>query len=210
MSYGIRMDYRDARRQADNFINLFRCGVHYERWQIAGSIRLERTDVGDIDHVIIPKFKQAPREGLFEDDKKINLVWERAEELVRDGVIVKHLYGTGGFRWGEKQRGVDFKNIKHDLYTTTAFSWGAALTIRTGPWQLSRFMVTRLLSRGMRADQGKVWHCVPCPDCVPDVKCETCKGTKLKCERPIEVPDEETFFSLCGITYREPWKRVVK
>lgn len=219
----------NALRDAEAFRDLF-AGT-YHQWIIAGSIRRKAEMVADVDHVVYPRVEEQPDDtaALFQTTRQVNLVWQRAEQLVGEkffdipsSITVetdfpsKHIYGTTGYRWGERYRGFDFRGFKHEIWTGAANNLGSILVIRTGPEHFSQHMVSRLLDRGMRHDQGRVWKCRPCPRAVGvaavgnrgcPLFCSVCKGTGLEKLSIIPSPDEETFFRFVEMEYRKPEDR---
>ena len=143
----------DAIRDAHAFRDLFPKST-YTRWEIAGSVRRKRPEVGDVEHVIEPAF--ANREvggGLFTEIQRINLLFAHLDTLVAGGTATKHQYGGTGYRWGEKYRGVDFCGFLHEIFCATAVNWGSTLLIRTGPADYSRMVVTKIKDGGMYRQQ---------------------------------------------------------
>jgi hypothetical protein len=224
----------NALRDAEAFRDLFE-GTYHE-WIIAGSIRRGVDMVGDVDHVVYPRIEEQPDDtaALFPTTRQVNLVWQRAEQLVGNSgkdlppsivarliqweadIPTKHMYGATGYRWGDRYRGFDFRGFKHEIWTADAGNLGSILVIRTGPEHFSQHMVSRLLDRGMRHDQGRVWQCRPCPfgGDVASVHprgcpsyCSLCKGTGLERLTIIPTPTEETFFRLVEMEFRKPEDR---
>lgn len=163
----------------------------YDEWHVAGSIRRNKPEVGDIEHVIVPRFGDVPTGGLFSNETaRVNLVWHKLESLLGVGDIDKHRYGEiRSTRWGDLYRGVDFRGFNHELFTADADNLGAILAIRTGPADYSQALVTRLKDGGMyRQSGGYVVH--------------------VKSGERVPVRTEEAFFKLCRLPYVEPEKRL--
>jgi len=187
MSTGKPLPLAEARKCAD----LFR--AHFvgmaDRWIVAGSIRREKAEVGDIEHVVIPRFGEVvPPGGMFPE--RGNVLWNHLDQLVSiGGAFTKAVYGEGeSFRWGERYRGVMFGGMKHEVFVADANNLGAILTIRTGPADLSRELVTALRSRGYyHMHEGYVRS-------LGDGAIRPC-------------PTEEAFFELCGIPVVPPERR---
>lgn len=206
MSTGIKRPLKTAQADAVAFQAMF-AGC-YERFEIAGSIRRKKSECGDCECCIIPRFETKIGGGLFAEP--VNLLWERLDALVAGGKLVKHMYGTTGFRWGPLYRGVEFRGALHELYTSDDVGWGSTLAIRTGSAEFSQQLVTGLLRAGRRNKDGKVWKCGPCGDCRehgPSDKCPECGGRGLRPLEIIPVPTEEEFFELCGTKWVEPERR---
>jgi|GEM_PF-685206 len=231
-----KRSYADALRDAEAFRDLFPRGS-YADWEIAGSLRRRKSEVGDVEHVVMPQFaaRTVPGDGLFASSvtETVNLVWHRLDELVADGTVAKHVYSTridpnvtfkrgddfkaNGpakeipvYRWGDKYRGVDFRGFNHEIFMAAADNWGSVLAIRTGPAEYSQWLVTRLRGQNRRNKDGKVWRCEPCSQIgAPGhgALCGDCQGTNLKPAEVIPAPDEATYFQLCGIPFLEPQER---
>lgn len=219
-----------AAKDAADFIEL--CAGTFERWEVAGSVRRQRESVSDIEHVAIPKFGDVPAGGdggLFAE--RGNLLNARLDQLVKDSVIMKHLYNAS-LRWGEKYRGADFRGFNHEVFQADADNWGPQLAIRTGPADYSKMLVTKLMSRGYRQRDGYVrnWQdwCCTCGWAGSEVEWVRASGGKWKeenrgtvtvaacpnCNRSdgvnpakVSVPTEKEFFALCGMAWREPAER---
>jgi DNA polymerase/3'-5' exonuclease PolX len=147
-----------ATKEAMDFRELFE-GT-FERWVIAGSCRRQKPEVGDVEHVVIPKFGEVPDGGggLFAATITANLVMHRADELLKVGTVSKHLYGDTGPRWGQTNRGMDYKGFNNEIFSADADNFGSVLTIRTGPSDYSRMLVTVMQHRGYRNRDGYVWN----------------------------------------------------
>jgi hypothetical protein len=188
----------------------------YERWEIAGSIRRHRPEVGDIEHVVIPAFGIALGDGLF--GERTNLLFRELDRRVACGNLRKHLYGGKSPRWGELYRGVDVPwlysgGTLHEFFCADAANWGSVLAIRTGPAEQNPRLMNGLRTNGLRHYQGRVWLCEPCASCCapgdggPIADCPVCKGTGDRLVSPVATPDERTLFELAGFPYVEPRRR---
>jgi DNA polymerase/3'-5' exonuclease PolX len=172
----------------------------WERWQLAGSIRRKCEFVADVEHVVIPNFLPHPI-------KPVNMVWQAIDRLVADGTVTKAeygepdpdepqepptLFGAAGprvsYRWGDKFRGVMFKGIRHEISIVDRQSWGSMLTIKTGPWEFSKHMVTVLKQGGRyRHEKGYVRY-------AGSDEIRAC-------------PEEQDFFQLCNVPFIPPERR---
>jgi DNA polymerase/3'-5' exonuclease PolX len=189
MSTGTRRTYAEAIKSAEAFRALFPATC-YEQWEIAGSIRRRKMDVGDVEHVVIPRFGAViVSTGLFTETKTINLLCARMEELVAAGTIAKHIYGGSGPRWGEKYRGSEFGGMLHEVFMADARNFGSVLLIRTGPAEFSERIVTIFKDGGMLRQQEGYLRYTASGEVVP-------------------VPDEATYLRLAGLSYISPENRV--
>ncbi len=196
-----------AKRDAEDFIDLFHgC---YEQWCIAGSVRREVKEVGDIKHVVIPRMRTETT-GLFSVSKTVNVLLERCDELFIAGKISKHVYLKGtdkvSYRWGEKYRGCDFKDFNNEIFTAVSENFGSVLAIRTGPWEFSKHLVSGLLHRGYRNHEGFLWKCKACPVC-EGRRCDQCDSTGLVPSERVPVMNEQAFFQLAGVPFCKPEDR---
>jgi DNA polymerase/3'-5' exonuclease PolX len=161
----------------------------FERWEIAGSVRRRKSEVGDVEHVVIPRVGEVDGDNIFGASVTANLLWHRLDQLVAAGKLTKHVYDaweddiTGqkrmSHRWGEKYRGVDFRGFNHEIFCADADNFGCIYAIRTGSADFSRQLVDRMRINGLYRQQGGY---------VVHVR----SGTRVPC------PNEETFFKLCG------------
>lgn len=156
---------------------------------VAGSIRRRAATVGDVELVAIPATRQqAPP--LFPDlaplAAPVDCLDEHLDALLAAGVVRKRAAASGRTAWGpfDKRMLWRYGSGRHewialDLFGATVETWGAKLCLRTGPWELSRRLVTH---RGGRRDgtlhgdllfrNGGLWrfdasarkHFVPTPD----------------------------------------------
>jgi DNA polymerase/3'-5' exonuclease PolX len=189
-----KRSYAQAHADAVEFRAMFPLDC-YERWEIAGSLRRGKSEVGDVEHVVIPRVVEQPM-GLFGASEPKNLLWHHLDALVDGRRLAKHLYVSHladgseriGPRWGDTYRGVDFNGFNHEIFCATQDNYGAILAIRTGPAEFSQMLVTRMKQGGMyRQQDGAVVH--------------VASGER------VSVPDEETFFKLAGMRYVRPEDR---
>lgn len=132
-----------------------------ERLEIAGSIRRGKADPKDIELVAIARVVPITVTDMFG-----TAVATGQQSLLERGVL--ELVTLGG-EWEydpvNKKNGPRYKRLRHvasgvccDLFITRPDAWGIALTIRTGPWEFSKAMVTRAKRYGLAADEGQLWR----------------------------------------------------
>lgn len=193
MSTGAKRPREEALSEAHEFRQLF-IGC-YANWQIAGSIRREKPEVGDVEHVVIPAMAGGPSGvDLFGDPVKadaINMVLAEIDRLEHDGTFARAVYSDGKNRWGEKLRGVMYKGFRHEVFLCTRENWGNILAIRTGPAEFSQRLLTNLQHRGYRQHLGYVLAVGGPTD-----------GQVVPC------PQEIDFLKLCGVPWIEPKDRI--
>ena len=99
-----------------------------ERIEVAGSIRRKKSEVNDIDIVLIPK----------------PLLWHRiiaALQRAMDAKILKR---------GDSIAQLLIKDVKVDFYVASKQTWGALLLIRTGSAEHNIKLSQIALKKGMR------------------------------------------------------------
>ncbi len=144
---------------------------HCERIEIAGSIRREKEEIGDIELVAIPKmgermanvqppaqqlnlFGGAPAAGGTLTEKYSRLD-EELTRLVEAGMLLRTPPRGVQARtaWGPRQKklwmGLNEKLgfIQVDLFIATVSNWGAIFTIRTGSSDFSNALVAYIKNR---------------------------------------------------------------
>lgn len=194
MSDAPKRPLAEAEEIAEWFRQLF--SGTYTRWDIAGSIRRQRPEVGDVEHVVIPNY--LPNHVA---NAASNLVWLRAEELSKntdtlfpkpDAPLDWHTYSDGHNRKGRVYRGYDFDGMLNEIFCCTLGNWGPTLAIRTGPAEFSEMLVTKMKA-GKRFCQSDGY--------VTYASGEN-KGTKIECY------SEEVYFNYCNVDYLPPEKRL--
>jgi DNA polymerase/3'-5' exonuclease PolX len=120
---------------------------------VAGSIRRQREDVGDIEIVVIPSNAGSLR--------------ARLDNLVVKDVIKKALYrhvdGRGNEsyvpRWGEKLRCFRFKHVTIELAIANRDNYGYSLWLHTGPADANKFIMNKLIEEqaAIRFSDGYGW-----------------------------------------------------
>lgn len=129
-----------ARSWADDLMSFL---VRYcERVKIAGSVRRGKSEVGDVELVLVPKMAG-----------KVNLAWKFLDRLTAVGILPEPS------KAGPKYRCYLASSARPqlDLFAVTPpAQWGAILAIRTGPAEFSKGLVTALLRHGMRCQDGAV------------------------------------------------------
>lgn len=166
-----------------------------ERIVIAGSIRRQKAEVGDIELVAIPRYQ--PKSG-----STVNfLTGEQEQESCLDRVLETLLAEKPNLRqhpetkWGPK-----FKKLQVsvgpdqwmgiDLFITTPQQWGIVLAIRTGPAEFSAHLVTQAHKNG------------PLP---PGF--QVAGGFVQYNGQPVDTPEEEIIFKLLGYGWQPPEER---
>lgn len=126
-----------------------------QRVEIAGSIRREKAEIGDIEIVAIPR----PALDLFGQPIGSALDTVLAD-LLHAGRLVR------GDKNGENYKNFfvpSVEGLKLDLFITSPECWGVIFTIRTGSADFSRRLVTQsgksgLLPNDLRVSGGRIWR----------------------------------------------------
>jgi DNA polymerase/3'-5' exonuclease PolX len=180
-----RVPLDEAARMAEGFRDLFP-ESSYLRWEVAGSVRRRVSTVGDIEHVVIPRRGECTPDGAM-FPVEADLVLAQLDSLLAEGRIEKAVYPDGKHRWGERYRGVMWHGVRHEVFIADAENWGSLLTIRTGPWEFSKRLVTQLYARGWHHEKGYVRY------------------LRGKCEGEVcPCPDEARFFEMAGEAWKAP------
>lgn len=175
---------------------------HCERVSIAGSVRRQKSEVKDIELVLIPDTEWTT--DLFgEPDQKRNLLYDAVHKGIKekyycvewikpgtDKITPWHIKPDGKYWRGNMYPAgglpVSDASIKVDIFLATPQNWGAIFLIRTGSADFSQAVVTHALRVGYKFDEGFL----------------TCRGHK------VETPDEQTVFDRLGLQYIEPQNRL--
>ncbi|MBA7685955.1 hypothetical protein ES703_94386 [subsurface metagenome] len=112
-----------------------------ERVTIAGSIRRQKPEVGDIELLCIPKYI----DGVDMLDAKI-------KTMIYFDMLGYRLNKLGSKVYGDKNKLLVHlpSGIGVDIFSTTAECWSVALVVRTGGKTTNKEIATRALQRGMR------------------------------------------------------------
>lgn len=130
-----------------------RLAPYSERIEIAGSIRRLKPDVGDIELVAIPK--TTPILDLFNQQiGETSMLYDR--KLMESLGIVQ--------KFGKRQCQVAlYQDVQLDLFIVLPpAQWPVIFTIRTGPPDFSKWIVTPrnkggALPNGWRSENGRIW-----------------------------------------------------
>jgi DNA polymerase (family 10) len=120
------MELAYAQKLAQDIVEQIR--PHCERIEVAGSIRRKKSEVRDIDIVLIPK----------------PLLWHRIIATLQrkmEAEVVKR---------GDNIAQLTIKDVNVDLYVATPETWGGLLLIRTGSAGHNIRLSKRALSMGLK------------------------------------------------------------
>jgi len=156
-----------------------------ERIEVAGSLRRQKVEVGDIELVAIPKLGLLRREtdtDIFGNQKVTDttgsLLWLRLDGLVNRFE-----------KRGEKYRQFQWKGVQVDFFTAERGNWGWIYLVRTGSADFSHRVAATLNGRGYTSAMGYI------------------RKKSQSISEPIETPEEEDVFRLAGMKWVDPVHR---
>ena len=153
-----------------------------QRIEIAGSIRREKPDIGDVEIVAIP----LPKIDLFGTPVGgETLLDPLLDRLCGDGRLAK-------IKRGEKyaQFRIVKAGINLDLFLASPATWACIFVIRTGSAQFTHRLVTQKSKGGL------------CPD-----DCRFSEGRLWRGGKPVELAEEVDLFRELGLAWIEPRER---
>lgn len=176
-----------------------------ERVEIAGSIRRDKPEVGDIEIVAVPKWEgQADPTDLFgERTIRRNLLWHEfgcvsPENRRRDCPNLGWIKpGVSEIRaWHISEAGKYWRGylpdhgIKLDVFLATPENWGAIYLIRTGSADFSAAVMGHARRVGYRFEDGSFWL-----------------GSESKGGSVLPVYEERDVFDHLGLEFVPPRER---
>lgn len=204
MSTGHRLPLSIARTVAEHLDQVLRPGC--ERIEIAGSIRRQKPDVGDIELVAIPRIDELPGQLDLFGGRQSGGVLNHLDTIL-DTLTDEHKISRQpppGINkppaWGPNYKKFwlvadIFQDkprwLQVDLFLATRDNWGAIFCIRTGPSDFSTALVTHLLHHTPYRQQDGVL-----------IRQDT--GTV------VPVLEEADYFRLAGVVWVEPPLRSLK
>lgn len=166
------------------------------RIEIAGSIRRQKPEVGDIEIVYIPKttLVKDPQDLFGDRQISVNATDIIIKDLIDQGKLEKRTNVNGSETWGEwnKLAKAVKTGIPVDLFATTEVAWWSYLVCRTG----SALMNTKIAAEAQR--KGYQWH--------PNSYGFEGVRPDRHGER-IQVKSEREVFEFVGLPYLEPKDR---
>jgi len=173
-----------------------------ERIEIAGSLRRDKPDLGDVELVMMPLFKET--HNLFgEPVGKINLLDQRCDEMLSMGLVQKRLNKNGhAIAWGGdgRYKAMLVNGIPVDLFIVLPDrQWGPTMLIRSGPGSANQVLVT---TDGIKNAEGNtgilpkrmIWE----------------DGALWQDGKRVNTPEEKDVFKAVGLPYIPPYQRDVK
>lgn len=161
-----------------------------ERIQIAGSLRREKPEVGDVEILFCPKFERRPVPGDMFDFRDTNLAYLAITKLMEQHILDKRLNVNGSPVWGRWNKLAVHvpTGIPVDLFESTPAKWFNMLVCRTGPRELNERIAS--LAKGRQC----MWHPY-------DIGFTDPRGDWWP------MNSEEDVFKFVGLEYRAPRER---
>jgi len=148
------MELEKAKAIAKDLVYYLTPGVN--RITIAGSIRRQKSQVGDIELLVIPR---------------TNYLDKILDDLMVQGILAMRLNKRGYRMYGPKNKLMVHlpSGMAVDLFSTTEANWGMALFVRTGPkeWNIramSRFRELAMQGHAYGGVTDEEGNEVDCPD----------------------------------------------
>jgi DNA polymerase/3'-5' exonuclease PolX len=181
-----------------------------ERIVEAGSIRRRAATIGDVEIVVIPAQRQQapplfPDEGIVPLLPPIDCLDEHLAGMLEHMEVRKRPDRSGRTFWGPSDKRLLWRYgaastdwIGVDVFGASLETWGAKLVLRTGPWELSKRLVTPRAQGGLMPDdlqftKGGLY------------RFDTQTNARFRTFVP--TPDEETLFRELGLPYVAPEHR---
>lgn len=176
------MELEKARKIAEWYVEKLR--PHCDKIMIAGSIRREKPNVGDIEICCIPKKFCLETKDLF------GVITKAPPSPIKSFCdIINSLEAVKGNPAGKYTQRILPEGIKLDLFMADHNNWGLIVMIRTGSADYSKLMMVELIKRGYKSEDGLL--------------IDTKTGEIINC------PSERHFYELTGIRYLEPKLRSI-
>jgi DNA polymerase/3'-5' exonuclease PolX len=170
------MEFEKAKAIAEELKVLLERSCH--RIEIAGSIRRQKREVGDIELLCIPRFV----DGVDQLDRMTVTLVARGLLDFRRNRLGNRVYGPKNKLMVHLPSGIGV-----DIFSTTLQCWPVSLVVRTGGKKTNKRIATAALRRGYRFRAYGSGFSTPQGDVV-------CKS-------------EREVFEAVGLTYLQPWER---
>lgn len=168
-----------------------------DRVCIAGSIRREKPDVGDIEILYIPKTSTRQVPGDMFASETVNLVDAWLQDKMKEGLLAKRPSVIGNFSYGPKIKLMWYTptGIPIDFFSTPEESWWNYLVCRTGSADTNKRIAER--AQGM----GQTWKPYS-PGFLRRVEVEGPEQFEIE-----PMHSEKEVFAWVGLPYLEPKDR---
>lgn len=145
----VELSLQEATLLANKVVRML--APYCQQIEVAGSLRRQKSMVGDIELVCVPLFQA----DLFGNDGA-SMLTPYLELLARDDELLK------GDKWGPKYKKLhppELPELSIDLFVTTVEEWGYTFTIRTGSANFSHKLVTPRIHGGFLPGYLRVAEC---------------------------------------------------
>lgn len=141
-----RYPHAEALRVAQQLVEIL--SPFCERIEIAGSLRRQKPDVGDIELLFVGK--RATRKVDLLSTEEYDDCAEHIDRLLKAGLLAKRPNKNGVFTWGAKNKLGIFTEtgIPVDFFATDAGCWWNALVVRTGGRENNLLITTTAQKKG--------------------------------------------------------------
>lgn len=170
------MELQKAKAIAEELKRLLEPACH--RVEIAGSIRRQKPDVGDIELLCVPRYI----DGVDQLDREIRALVVRRILRFRRNKLGSQVYGPKNKLMVHIPSGIGV-----DIFSTTDECWAVSLVVRTGGAATNKRIAMVALRKGWH------WHAYGRGFTTPDGEV-TCRS-------------EREVFEAVGLPYLEPWER---
>lgn len=175
MSVGTRIPWDQAYDLAKTVSEELQSAV--ARSKCVGSVRRRKPTCGDVEFVIEPHYQEDLVGGKY---PIIDAIQAALEEL---GTWVK-----GKHKMMQVTDLLGVEGVKLDLYVVTPpAQWGSIVAIRTGPWDLGKYVMWKMREHGYRHRKGH--------------------AERLDTGELVPTPEEQDFFALADVPCVAPAKR---
>jgi len=170
------MELERAQTIADDLLK--RLYSYCQRIEVAGSVRRQKPEVGDIELLCIPKYVA----GVDQLDKEIGALFVQQVLGFRRNKLGSRVYGPKNKLLRHLESGIGV-----DIFSTDEQCWPIALVVRTGGKETNMRIATAALRKRWR------FHAYGSGFSTPD--------GEIVCHSEREV------FEAVGLPYQEPWER---
>ena len=146
-----RIPYSEALKTAQHIVS--KLSPYCQRIEIAGSIRREKADIGDIEIVAIPLTETYTTYNLFKEVIAEEIIYPLHDFLDSKVEITK------GIKPNAKQKTFNYRRYKVDLFLPQNLNyWGSAIVLRTGSHQFNMWLMSiRCQQVGIKFEGGRLW-----------------------------------------------------
>lgn len=161
VSEGTRIPLAEARALADELIAML--NPYCERLEIVGSIRRQRSTIGDIELLAVPRI--VDRFDMFglPTGNTFDVLGDYCTQMLRHGLLAHRPDKNGRPAFGDRYKRLSYQGVGLDLFSVLRpAQWGVLSVIRTGSADFSHRLVTPVeqggwMPEGMYCRDGALW-----------------------------------------------------